>query len=43
MERENEKAGVLIDLGAASSQTLGADGAFIDFVRLMNHWGISID
>jgi hypothetical protein len=32
-----------IDLGPASSQTLGAEGRVTDLVRMMEHWGISQD
>jgi len=33
----------LVDLGAASRRTLGADGKVTDFVRMLDHWGISND
>lgn len=33
----------LIDLGAASKRTLGATGAYTDFVRMLDHWGLSRD
>lgn len=40
MERKIEQA-ELVDLGAASEQTLGADGYSIDFVRELPKTGIS--
>jgi hypothetical protein len=33
----------LVDLGAASRRTLGAEGQFTDFVRMLDHWGIARD
>lgn len=42
MERDNEQH-VLIDLGAASEQTLGADGRFSDLVGEIPQTGISDD
>lgn len=33
----------LVDLGAASKRTLGAVGNYTDFVRMLDHWGISRD
>ena len=33
----------LVDLGAASKRTLGATGEYTDFVRMLDHWGISRD
>lgn len=41
MERDTEKTAAPIELGTASRRTLGGDGAFIDFVRMMAHWGIA--
>lgn len=32
-----------VDLGRASSVTLGAAGTVTDFVRMMEYWGISRD
>lgn len=43
MKDDNEPAGELIDLGAVSQETLGADGMATDFVRYMDQWGISKD
>lgn len=40
MNRDNDQA-ELIELGAASEQTLGADGYSIDFVRELPKTGIS--
>lgn len=37
------KARNLVDLGVASRRTLGADGKVTDFVRMIEHWGISRD
>lgn len=31
----------LIRLGVASQRTLGAAGNYTDFVRMLQHWGIS--
>lgn len=42
MERENEQQN-LVDLGAASEQTLGAKGNLSDFVREIPGTGISDD
>lgn len=42
MERDTERQ-ELVDLGAASEQTLGADGKYIDFVRDLETTGISDD
>jgi hypothetical protein len=33
----------LVDLGTASRRTLGAEGKVTDFVRMIEHWGISRD
>lgn len=41
MQYDNETSDDLIDLGTASGQTLGADGMMTDFVRYMDHWGVS--
>jgi hypothetical protein len=43
MERDQVQPEELIELGAASERTLGSDGKFIDYVGMMNHWGISKD
>lgn len=43
MEREQARQEELVDLGAASEATLGADGKLIDFVGMMDQWGISND
>jgi len=40
---ERNKTQPIIDLGAASKRTLGAEGKVTDFVRMMEHWGISRD
>ncbi len=32
-----------VDLGRASKRTLGAVGNYTDFVRMLDHWGISMD
>jgi hypothetical protein len=32
-----------MQLGAATRRTLGADGNYTDFVRMLDHWGISRD
>lgn len=40
MERDNQEH-ELVELGAASEQTLGADGYSIDFVRELPKTGIS--
>lgn len=40
---KRNKTRPLVDLGAASRRTLGADGPFTDFVRMLDHWGISRD
>lgn len=42
MERDNEQLG-LVELGAASEQTLGAKGNLSDFVREIPTTGISDD
>ena len=34
---------LFVDLGAASKRTLGAAGNYTDFVRMLDHWGISRD
>lgn len=34
---------LLVHLGAASKRTLGAVGDYTDFVRMLDHWGISRD
>lgn len=33
----------VVDLGVASKRTLGAVGDYTDFVRMLDHWGISRD
>lgn len=33
----------LVDLGRVSRRTLGASGPATDFVRMLDHWGISRD
>ncbi len=43
MEREREQPEQLVDLGAASERTLGAEGKVSDLVGMMDHWGISND
>lgn len=43
MERDNHQSDRLVDLGEASRATLGGVGEMIDFVRYMEHWGISRD
>lgn len=43
MERDSHQSDTLIDLGEVSRQTLGGDGEMLDFVRYMEHWGISRD
>lgn len=43
MERDSNQSATPIDLGNASQQTLGGNGEMIDFVRFMEHWGISRD
>ena len=32
-----------VDLGIATRRTLGATGNVTDFVRMLDHWGISKD
>ena len=34
---------LFVDLGAAKTRTLGATGNYTDFVRMLDHWGISRD
>jgi hypothetical protein len=41
MKRDSNRS--LADLGRASRRTLGADGPATDFVRMLDHWGISRD
>lgn len=41
MKRETNRR--LVDLGSVSRGTLGADGPLTDFVRMLDHWGISRD
>ena len=43
MEQENVHPTEPVDLGAASAKTLGAAGKVIDYVGMMEHWGISND
>lgn len=43
MEREQEQLEQLVDLGAATEQTLGAEGKVTDLVGMMDHSGISND
>jgi hypothetical protein len=43
MESDHVQPEELIELGAASERTLGADGKFIDYVGMMDNWGISND
>lgn len=43
MKYRKQRPAALIDLGFASKQTLGATGTVTDFVRMMEHWGISRD
>jgi hypothetical protein len=40
MERDVEQPEEAIDLGAASEQTLGAEGKVTDLVGMIEHWGI---
>ena len=34
---------LFIHLGSATKRTLGAAGNYTDFVRMLDHWGISRD
>lgn len=34
---------LFVDLGAVTKRTLGATGNVTDFVRMLDHWGISRD
>ena len=43
MERDVEQPEEAIDLGAASEQTLGAEGKVTDLVGMIEHWGIVND
>lgn len=43
MTRDKKPSAGRIDLGAASLKTRGAVGPMTDFVRYMEHWGISHD
>ena len=40
---KRQRNGRLVDLGSVSRRTLGADGPSTDFVRMLDHWGISRD
>lgn len=43
MERDQLQPEELIDLGAATERTLGAEGKVVDYVGMMDTWGISTD
>ncbi len=43
MEREQVQPERLIDLGAVSEKTLGKEGRYVDFIGMMEQWGISKD
>jgi hypothetical protein len=43
MKDQQEREETLVDLGCASSETHGAEGEMIDWVRFMERTGISQD
>jgi hypothetical protein len=43
MERDVEQPEEAIDLGAASEQTLGAEGKVTDLVGMIEHWAFGND
>jgi hypothetical protein len=41
MKRKSSRS--CVELGIATRRTLGATGNVTDFVRMLDHWGISRD